>query len=105
MNVSKYLKTTVAATALSTIASMGVLKSDLSKQGVSWQDVPIAGGGGSDAMTVLRARVVAGDAPTAAQMLGFDIKDWAGSTGNLANLNDVAEAESWDSVVSTASRH
>ena len=123
MNVSKYLKTTVAATALSTIASMafaddvevlhwwtsggeaaalGVLKDDLSGQGVGWQDMPIAGGGGSDAMTVLRARVVAGDAPTAAQMLGFDIKDWAGSTGNLANLNDVAEAEGWDSVVPTA---
>ncbi|MEM8657932.1 MAG: ABC transporter substrate-binding protein, partial [Pseudomonadota bacterium] len=57
---------------------------------------------GSDAMTVLRARVVAGDAPTAAQMLGFDIKDWAGTTGKLGNLNEVASAEGWDDVVPAA---
>lgn len=123
MNVSKYLKTSVAAAAMATIggmaiaddvevlhwwtsggeaAALGVLKDDLSGQGVGWKDMPIAGGGGSDAMTVLRARVVGGDAPTAAQMLGFDIKDWAGSTGNLANLNAVAEAEGWDKVVPAA---
>ena len=62
-------------------AAVGVLKDDLAGKGVGWKDMPVAGGGGSDAMTVLRARVVAGDAPTAAQMLGFDIKDWAGTTG------------------------
>ncbi|MBU2867411.1 ABC transporter substrate-binding protein [Pacificibacter marinus] len=123
MEINKFLKTTVAAAAVSAFAGMasaddvevlhwwtaggeaaalGVLKDDLASQGVGWQDMPIAGGGGSDAMTVLRARVVAGDAPTAAQMLGFDIKDWAGSTGNLANLNSVAEAEGWDAVVPAA---
>jgi len=123
MKINKFLKTTVAAAAISAFAGMasaddvevlhwwtaggeaaalGVLKDDLASQGVGWQDMPIAGGGGSDAMTVLRARVVAGDAPTAAQMLGFDIKDWAGSTGNLANLNSVAEAEGWDAVVPAA---
>jgi glucose/mannose transport system substrate-binding protein len=35
-------------------------------------------------------------------MLGFDIKDWAGTTGQLANLNSVAEAEGWDAVVPAA---
>jgi glucose/mannose transport system substrate-binding protein len=123
MNIMKYLKTTVAAAAVSgaggmavaedvevlhwwtsggEAAALGVLKDDLAGQGVGWQDMPIAGGGGSDAMTVLRARVVAGDAPTAAQMLGFDIKDWAGTTGKLANLNSVAEKEGWDDVVPAA---
>ena len=57
-------------------AALNVLKQDLEGQGVTWQDMPIAGGGGSEAMTVLRARVTAGNPPTAVQMLGFDIQDW-----------------------------
>lgn len=83
-------------------AAVGVLKQDLESKGVGWLDSPIAGGGGGDAMTVLRARVTAGNAPTAAQMLGFDIKDWANTTGKLGNLNSVAQAEGWDDVVPTA---
>ena len=47
--------------------------------------MPVAGGGGTEAMTVLRARVTAGNAPTAVQMLGFDIQDWA-AEGALADL-------------------
>ena len=35
--------------------------------------MPVAGGGGEAAMTVVRARVTAGNPPTAVQMLGFDI--------------------------------
>ncbi|MGP1358429.1 MAG: sugar ABC transporter substrate-binding protein, partial [Roseicyclus sp.] len=46
-------------------AALNVLKQDLEGQGVAWTDMPVAGGGGSDAMTVLRARVTAGD-PAAA---------------------------------------
>lgn len=83
-------------------AAVGVLKEDLASKGVGWKDMPVAGGGGSDAMTVLRARVTAGNAPTAAQMLGFDIKDWANTTGKLGNLNSVAEQEGWDSVIPSA---
>jgi len=83
-------------------AAVGVLKKDLEGQGVGWKDMPVAGGGGSDAMTVLRARVTSGNAPTAAQMLGFDIKDWAKTTGKLGNLNSVAEKEGWDKVVPAA---
>ena len=52
-------------------------------------------------MTVLRARVTAGNAPTAVQGLGFDIPDWA-NQGSLANLNDVAAKEGWDAVVPAA---
>ncbi|MCI5075226.1 ABC transporter substrate-binding protein [Oricola sp.] len=79
-------------------AALNVLKQDLEKQGIGWQDMPVAGGGGTQAMTVLRARVTSGNAPTAVQMLGFDITDWA-KEGALANLNDVASAEGWDDVV------
>ena len=82
-------------------AALNVLKQDLESQGIGWQDMPVAGGGGTQAMTVLRARVTAGNAPTAVQMLGFDITDWA-KEGALANLNDIASAEGWDSVVPAA---
>nr|WP_246270665.1 ABC transporter substrate-binding protein [Hongsoonwoonella zoysiae] len=82
-------------------AALNVLKEDLESQGVSWQDMPVAGGGGTQAMTVLRARVTAGNAPTAVQFLGFDITDWA-KEGALANLNDIAAEENWDEVVPKA---
>ena len=59
--------------------------------------MPVAGGGGTEAMTVLRARVTSGNAPTAVQMLGFDILDWA-KEGALGNLDDIAAKEGWDKV-------
>jgi len=82
-------------------AALNVLKGDLEGQGIGWQDMPVAGGGGTEAMTVLRARVTAGDAPTAVQALGFDILDW-GAQGALADLNAVAAEEGWDAVVPEA---
>ena len=82
-------------------AALNVLKQDLESQGIGWIDMPVAGGGGEQAMTVLRARVTAGNAPTAVQGLGFDILDW-GKQGRLANLNDVAAKEGWDAVVPDA---
>ena len=82
-------------------AALNVLKGDLEAQGVGWTDMPVAGGGGEQAMTVLRARVTAGNAPTAVQGLGFDIIDWA-NQGALANLNDVAATEGWDDVIPAA---
>jgi len=82
-------------------AALDVLKKDLESKGVSWQDMPVAGGGGEAAMTALRARVTAGNAPTAVQMLGFDILDWANEDA-LGNLDDVAAKEGWNEVVPTA---
>ncbi|RYG89414.1 carbohydrate ABC transporter substrate-binding protein [Loktanella sp. IMCC34160] len=82
-------------------AALNVLKDDLQGQGIGWNDMPVAGGGGESAMTTLRARVTAGNPPTAVQMLGFDIQDWA-AEGALGNLDDVAAAEGWDAVVPAA---
>jgi len=81
--------------------ALNVLKQDLEAQGIGWQDMPVAGGGGTQAMTVLRARVTSGNPPSAVQLLGFDITDWA-REGALANLNPVAEAGGWDAVVPEA---
>jgi len=82
-------------------AALNVLKDDLAGKGIGWVDMPVAGGGGEAAMTALRARVTAGDPPTAVQMLGFDIQDWA-AEGALGNLDGVAGEEGWDNVVPAA---
>ncbi|MCA3453403.1 MAG: carbohydrate ABC transporter substrate-binding protein, partial [Rhodobacter sp.] len=82
-------------------AALSVLKDNLAGEGTGWVDMPVAGGGGEAAMTALRARVTAGDAPTAVQMLGFDIQDWA-AEGALADLTATATAEGWDKVVPAA---
>ena len=82
-------------------AALNVLKQNLEKEGVAWQDMPVAGGGGEQAMTVLRSRATSGNPPTAAQMLGFDIQDW-GALGVVGNLDDLAAAEGWDKVIPAA---
>ena len=82
-------------------AALDVLKKDLEAKSTSWTDMPIAGGGCSDAMTVLRTRVTAGNPPTAALMMGFDLLDWA-KEGALGNLDAVATKEGWDKVVPPA---
>lgn len=82
-------------------AAVAVLQQNLEGQGVGWQDMAIAGGGGEAAMTALRARVIAGDPPTAAQMLGMTVTAWA-DEGFLGNLNEVAEASNWAAVVPPA---
>jgi len=82
-------------------AALEVLKKDLESKGVTWQDMPVAGGGGTEAMTALRARVTAGNPPTAVQALGFDITDWA-KQGVVGDLSEVATKEGWDKVIPAA---
>ena len=82
-------------------AAVSVLKQDLETKGTGWVDMAVAGGGGDAAMTTLRARVTAGDPPTAAQMLGFTVTEWA-DEGFLGDLNAVAMEEGWDDVVPPA---
>ena len=82
-------------------AALDVLKKNLEAQGVTWKDMPVAGGGGEQAMTALRARVTAGNPPTAVQALGFDITDWA-KQGVVGDLGEVATKENWDAVVPAA---
>jgi glucose/mannose transport system substrate-binding protein len=84
------------------------LKSQLQGQGHTWKDFAVAGGGGDNAMTVLKSRVVSGNAPAAAQIKGPSLQEWA-AEGVLANIDDVAKTEKWDSllpkVVSDVMKH
>lgn len=74
--------------------AVGVLKEMLEKEGHDWKDFVVAGGGGQNAQTVLRSRVVGGNPPTAAQVAGKTIQTW-GDEGVLGNLDDVAKAGNW----------
>jgi glucose/mannose transport system substrate-binding protein len=82
-------------------AALNLIKQEMQGKGFAWKDVPIAGGSGVQAMTAVRARVTAGNIPTAVQMLGFDAQDWA-EQGLLGDLNPLAEKEGWDKVVPPA---
>lgn len=82
-------------------AALNVLKQDLAKQGYSWKDVPVAGGGGEAAMTTLKAMVAAGNPPTASQILGYFALDYA-EAGKLGDVTSLATKEKWADVVPKA---
>lgn len=88
--------------------SVSFLKERLEGAGVSWKDFAVAGGGGENAMTVLKSRAVSGNPPTAAQIKGPSIQEW-GELGFLADIDDVAKANNWDNllpgVVSDVMKH
>ena len=77
------------------------LKKIMAEQGIGWKDFAVAGGGGTNAMTALRARVLAKNAPTAAQIKGPAIQEWA-SEGMLTDLDTVAHTGKWDAMLPPA---
>ncbi|MCG2583725.1 ABC transporter substrate-binding protein [Massilia sp. TS11] len=81
--------------------SAAELKKTLQAKGVNWKDFAVAGGAGENAATALKARVIAGNPPTAAQVKGPAIQEW-GREGVLANIDAVAQAEKWDSLLPPA---
>ncbi|PWF48269.1 ABC transporter substrate-binding protein [Massilia glaciei] len=81
--------------------SIAELKKTLATKGVNWKDFAVAGGAGENAATALKARVISGGAPTAAQVKGPAIQEW-GAEGVLANIDAVARAEKWDSLLPPA---
>ncbi|MEW2919030.1 ABC transporter substrate-binding protein [Ruegeria sp. ANG10] len=78
--------------------SVAVLQEEFASNGGTWTDMPVAGGGGDAAMTALRARVLAGNAPTAVQLKGPAIQEWY-EEGVLADISSVADAEGWADVL------
>ncbi|MCY3873043.1 MAG: ABC transporter substrate-binding protein [Rhodobacteraceae bacterium] len=74
------------------------LKIALENQGYGWKDFAVTGGGGQNAMTVLKSRVVAGDPPTAAMMKAPLIYEWA-EEGLVTDIHQVAIDEKWDELL------
>lgn len=82
-------------------AALNVLKSNLDKQGIKWNDMPVSGGGGEQAITTLRARVTSGNPPAAVMLMGYDLTDWA-KQGMLTDLSPLAQKEGWEKSVPAA---
>ncbi|MFH0256412.1 ABC transporter substrate-binding protein [Vibrio rumoiensis] len=78
--------------------SVAVLKDMMEKEGHTWKDFAVAGGGGESAMTVLKTRAVSGNPPAAAQIKGHNIQEWA-ELGFLTNLDTVAKEGNWDGIL------
>ncbi len=83
-------------------SALFILQKDLSLKGIQWHDMGVAGGAGNQATTALANRINNNNPPTSAQMLGYDILEWAKVDGTLANINETAEAENWDTLVPKA---
>ena len=69
--------------------AVGVLKDDMTKEGYQWKDFAVAGGAGAAAMTALKTQVISGNAPTAAQIKGPLIQEWA-DQGVLVDIDKAA---------------
>lgn len=78
--------------------SVAELKKIMQAKGFGWKDFAVSGGAGENAMTAVKARVISGNAPTAAQIKGPTIQEW-GQEGTLANINDAAKEGKWDSIL------
>ena len=74
------------------------LKATLRSEGHTWKDFAIADGGGGLAVVMLSSRVNSGNPPTAAQIKGVAIQEWA-RTGGLSGIEGVAREDHWDQLL------
>ena len=80
-------------------AALKVLKDDFAANGGEWLDMPVTGGGGDAANVALKARIVAGDPPSASQIKGPTIQEYD-QEGVVApyNIDPIAQSEGWDNL-------
>lgn len=78
--------------------SVAELKGMMASRGHTWRDFTVTGGGGQNAMAVLKQRVLAGSAPAAANIKGPAIQEWA-DLHVLTSLDAMASFEKWDQVL------
>ena len=81
-------------------AALKVLKDDFAANGGEWVDMPVTGGGGDAANVALKARIVAGDPPSASQIKGPTIQEYD-QEGVVApyNIDAIAQSEGWDNLL------
>src|ERR1700743_3866270 len=68
---------------------VGGRRGDMTTRGYTWKHCAIAGGAGAAAMTALKTQVISGNAPSAAQIKGPLIQDWA-EQGSLVTIDQAA---------------
>lgn len=80
--------------------ALAVLKSAVQAKGHTWKDFTVAGSN-SLSFSMLRARVYAENAPSAAQIKTPQLRMWA-REGMLVDLDSVARAQNWDALLPAA---
>src|SRR4051794_12402398 len=86
-------------TAGGTAAAVAKYKEAAKEAGVDWKDVAIAGDGNQ--RTLLRARLMKGDAPAAAQ-ISTDLMEYADDPSKLYSIDAIGKAGNWDAVLPAA---
>lgn len=79
-----------------TAVAAGKLKEAAQAAGVTWKDVAVAGN--ENQRTLLRTKLMKGDAPGVAQIVG-DIEQFADQRDKLFDLSAIAKEENWDAVL------
>lgn len=79
-----------------TAAAAAKLKEAASAAGVEWKDVAVAGN--ENQRTLLRTKMMKGDAPGVAQIVG-DIEQFSDQRDKLFDLNAIAREQNWDAVL------
>ena len=79
--------------------ALTLLADRFNEMGGTWSDSPVSGGTSAQ-LAALRARVLANNAPTVAQLKGPMIGEWA-ARGTLASVEEIAAEQNWDEVIPT----
>lgn len=79
-----------------TAAAAAKLKEAAQAAGIEWKDVAVAGN--ENQRTLLRTKLMKGDAPGVAQIVG-DIEQFADQRDKLFDLNTIAKEQNWDAVL------
>ena len=78
--------------------ALSELQTRMNDKNLEWQDFAIIGGGGSEAINVLKSRIISGNPPTAAQIKGTTIKKWS-KLNLIADVDQVAQDNDWDNLL------
>jgi glucose/mannose transport system substrate-binding protein len=70
------------------------LRTRVAEIGIAWHDQGIVGGAGMAAAKVMKTRVLAGQPPAVAQLIGETLREWA-ELGLVLELDEVARRGDW----------
>lgn len=70
------------------------LRARVAEIGIAWHDTGIVGGAGMAAAKVMKTRVLAGQPPAVAQLIGETLREWA-DLGLVLELDEVARRGDW----------
>ncbi len=80
------------------VQSINEIKRLMAQRGHTWKDFAVVGGGGGNAMAILKQRVLAGSPPASATIKGPAVHEWA-VQNFLADLDVMAQFDNWDKVI------